>query len=112
MYFNYVLASAVEFPAVIIGILGCSYWGRKKTVITSFLTGSVACVLVPFFPIDGKWHVVRLVLGIFGKFCISMDHGSFYTWSVELFPTDVRASGMGILQVTSRIGGRSFITSR
>lgn len=43
--------------------------------------------------------VVRITLGMLGKLCVSSVYKCIYVWSSEIFPTHVRALGMGVLQV-------------
>ena len=48
---------------------------------------------------------MRLFIGLLGKMCVSSTFDSIYTWSMELYPTHLRAIGTGYVQVTGRIGG-------
>ncbi|XP_057304312.1 uncharacterized protein LOC130641507 [Hydractinia symbiolongicarpus] len=107
IYANYVLLSAIEFPATLFCVYSCGKFGRKKTVIYSLIIASTTCVIVAFVPSDGGGHIARIVLGLIGKFFITSSFNGIYTWSVEIYPTNIRAEGMGFLQVTSRIGAAS-----
>ena len=107
LYINYVLFSLVEFPAVVLAIYLCHCMGRKKTVVGPMFLGSMACILVAFIPSRDHWKVMRVCLGILGKFSVTLAFDSIYTWSVEIYPTNIRAEGMGFLQVTSRMGAAS-----
>ncbi|XP_057314092.1 solute carrier family 22 member 3-like [Hydractinia symbiolongicarpus] len=107
LYRNYVLFSAIEFPAMVMAIDFCERFGRKKTVIMPMVVGGIACILVAFVPDTGDAKYVRVVIGLLGKMCITLSFDAIYTWSVEIYPTAVRAEGMGFLQVTSRIGAAS-----
>ena len=107
LYRNYVLVSIIEFPAIIMAIHFCQRFGRKKTVMYPMFIGSVACVMVAFIPATGDAKIARILLGMVGKLCITVSFDAIYTWSVELYPTNIRAEGMGFLQVTSRIGAAS-----
>lgn len=107
LYRDYVLISAVEFPAAVTAIYLCDRIGRKKTVMWFMVCGSVACVVVAAIPDEGDGRIARIILGMLGKFCITLSFDSIYTWSVELFPTSHRAEGMGFLQITSRVGAAS-----
>ena len=104
LYRNYVLVSAVEFPAVLLACYLCEKFGRKKTVIVPMLLGGIACTLIAFLPPEGNTKIARVCMGMIGKFFISLSFDSIYTWSVELYSTDLRSQGMGFLQVTCRIG--------
>ena len=47
---------------------------------------------------------IRTVFGNIGKFFLCISFNGIYTWTVELYPTDVRSIGMGYTAVTARIG--------
>eukprot|EP00112_Aurelia_sp_Birch-Aquarium-sp1_P010564 Seg2251.2 transcript_id=Seg2251.2/GoldUCD/mRNA.D3Y31 product="Solute carrier family 22 member 13" protein_id=Seg2251.2/GoldUCD/D3Y31 len=81
-------------------------FGRKYTIISALAIASISCIIVAFIPTDkGKALViVRIIIGMIGKCGVSVSFDAIYTWSVELYPTVVRAQGIGLLQITSRIG--------
>ena len=106
LYRNFVLVSIIEFPAVVFAVDFCARFGRKKTVSLSMLVAGIICIVVAFVPIGAK-RSYRVVLGMCGKLCVTLSFDAIYTWSVELYPTDVRAQGMGFLQIASRIGAAS-----
>ena len=54
-----------------------------------------------------KIKVVRVILGMIGKLCISISFNTISIWGIELFPTVVRAQAVGFLTVSSRIGACS-----
>lgn len=107
LYRNYVLLSAVEFPANLSTIYLCEKIGRKKTTAGTMVLGSIACVTVAFIPSTGTARIIRVLLGILGKCFITISFSAIYTWSLEIYPTDIRAQGMGFLQIASRIGAAS-----
>ena len=107
VYRDFVLLSIVEIPAIFIAIASCKRFGRKKTSLVPLLFSGCACLVIAFIPDQGKWKVARIVLGMLGKLFTSVTFNSLYVWSTELFPTGVRAAGMGVLQVSSRIGSSS-----
>ena len=104
LYSNYVLFALTEFPAIVIGMYLVNKIGRRPTVGWFIVAGCVACIIVAFIPNQGTVRYFRVVLGIFGKFAVTLAFDSMYTWSVELHPTSLRAEGMGFLLVMSRIG--------
>lgn len=67
----------------------------------------IACIAVAFIPSTGSIKLVRVVFGILGKCCITISFSAIYTWSLEIYPTDIRAQGIGFLQIASRIGAGS-----
>ena len=54
-------------------------------------------------PKDHGWLIT--VLAIVGKFFITMAFGIIYFYTNELFPTVIRATGMGTCGMMCRIGG-------
>lgn len=107
MYRDYILSCLVEIPAVFLAIYLCNKIGRKKTVLIPTLIAGLACIAASAIPTHNKRSKLiglRVFFGIFGKFCITMSFDSIYTWSVELYPTVIRAAGMGYLQVAARVG--------
>ena len=102
MYLNFFFTSLIEIPGSLIAILICKRSGRKVAVIYPLLFGGIIITIVAFLPSSG---ISKLALGLFGKFLVSMSFDAMFTWSAELFPTTIRAFGLGILQVSSRVGG-------
>lgn len=107
LYTNYVMLSAIEFPAALFCAYCCEKFGRKNTVIYSLLFPSITCISVAFIPSEGGGHIARIILSLIGKFFISSSFGGIYTWSAEIHPSNIRAKGMGFMQVSSRIGAAS-----
>ena len=105
IYVNFILVSLVEFPAGLATIYFLNTFGRKKTIIGTLLSGSVGCAALACIPATtGYYKIVRVSLGLVSKFLITVSYSSIYTWTVEIFPTTVRAVGMGFTQFTSRMG--------
>jgi len=110
IYRDYILASLVEFPAVLLAIYLCNRCGRKNTVIGSMALASAACISVAFIPKNKDRQglmALRVIVGMIGKLGISVSFDAIYTWSVELHPTIIRSRGMGLLEISSPIGGAS-----
>ena len=102
MYLNFFFTSLIEIPGSLIAILICKRLGRKIAVIYPLFFGGTIITIVAILPSSG---ISKLGLGLFGKFLVSMSFDAMFTWSAELFPTSIRAFGLGVLQVSSRIGG-------
>ncbi|XP_002155168.1 organic cation transporter-like protein isoform X1 [Hydra vulgaris] len=107
-YRNFILSSLVELPAALIGILGATYVGRKSTVVYPMLLAGLFCALVTV--IDEKetrqsFINTRVAIGLFGKFFVALSYDTIYTWTVELFPTQIRTEALGYVMIASRIGG-------
>ena len=107
VYINFFLLSFVGIPANFMAIYLCQRVGRKKTVIISMLIASLFCIIVAFIPAENEGKIARITFGMIGKFCIGLSFGAIYVWSLEIYPTTIRANGMGFLQVASRVGAAS-----
>ena len=106
LYRDYILVSIVEFPAALLAIDFCERFGRRKTVCYSMILAGLLTLIVGFIPLAGG-KAARVALGMLGKMFVTLSYDSIYTWSVEIYPTDIRSEGMGFLQITSRIGAAS-----
>ncbi|XP_022107232.1 solute carrier family 22 member 13-like [Acanthaster planci] len=100
-YWAFFVSGAVEIPALVYATFGVEWFGRKWNTAVLELIGGVACLVAIFIPI-GIW---RTVVSMIGKFCISATFSIIYLYSSELFPTPIRAVGIGMCSVSSRIGG-------
>ena len=49
--------------------------------------------------------IIAIILVFFGNFCNSMAFGAVFNFSAELFPTTLRATGIGFGSSVARIGG-------
>ena len=105
LYLNFLLASLAEVPGSLFAVYACSKYGRKPASIYPLLVSGVCCIILTFLPETGDLEKMRLFIGLLGKMCVSSTFDSIYTWSMELYPTHLRAIGTGYVQVTGRIGG-------
>ena len=103
-YGDFIILSIFELPALALAIILCNRFGRKPATLLPLFVGGLSCILVVFIPIRGKFKIFRVVFGIFGKFCLSLTFDAVYTWSVEIYPTNIRSKGMGFLQAVTHIG--------
>ena len=49
--------------------------------------------------------VIRIVFSLIGKFFISIVLAIAYSFTAELFPTEIRSSMLGLCSTSGRIGG-------
>ncbi|XP_065064769.1 organic cation transporter protein-like isoform X2 [Rhopilema esculentum] len=108
MYRDFILAMLIEIPALILSVFAMNRIGRKKSVIVSLaLAGIFCCIVGGMLSADNKqtkWKALTVTSGLLGKFWITLSFNSVYIWSMELYPTCIRAEGMGFLQITARVG--------
>ena len=103
LYLNFFLLTIVQIPSSIWTMDLCERFGRKKTAILSMFAASISCAAIAI----AQLKILRIIFGMIGKFCMSIVFSTLYVWAVELYPTNIRASGNGFLQVTSRMGAAS-----
>lgn len=94
-----------ELPTAFLSIYICEQSGRKPAVLAPLLVGVITCFSLGFLPRSLK--SAKIVLGMFGKFFISISFNSLTTWSVESFPVNICSGGMGFMQIACMIGSAS-----
>jgi len=101
-YLNIIIGALVEAISYIAASLFMISYGRK-TVFIGFLLLTMVCVL--FKPMTSSFDGFVLVLfAQLGKFAISGAVCVTYIFVPELFPTSIRATGMGFFVLFSRLG--------
>lgn len=73
--------------------------GRRGAVSLGYLAGSAALLL----SIAGG-ELQMIILYFVAQSAISVAHTVLYVWACELFPTDIRGTSMGILDIGQRVG--------
>ncbi|XP_064609230.1 solute carrier family 22 member 16-like [Liolophura sinensis] len=104
-FVNFALMAAVELPSGIISYLTMQRFGRKATIfIFDGIAGTALIAAVALKEVYGNGLVVT-ALSITGKFGASAAFGSLFTYTQELYPTNLRSLGLGISSASARIGG-------
>lgn len=93
----------------LVGILGdilagytCDHWGRKVTLLYSLLLLPVADYLVFVL---GKDHVMGAAMLFVMFIALGVNAGALFSYTTEIFPTRLRATGTGFSYSIARIGG-------
>ncbi len=76
-------------------------WGRKPTLVTYLLGTAAAAIL---FGTSGTGTIAFVSLALLSFFNLGA-WGVLYTLTPELYPTAIRATGVGIAAAVGRIGG-------
>lgn len=85
----------------VVGGFCLDYWGRRPTIIAYFFLGGVALVAWGF-----SSSVASVVsVGAIGAFFSFGTAGPLFTYVSELYPTALRASGVGVSGSWQRVGG-------
>ncbi|XP_042890618.1 organic cation transporter protein-like isoform X2 [Penaeus japonicus] len=96
------LSGLVEVPSYSVTAPIIAKLGRKGPTCIGFLVCGVAILALAFIPSDVAWLVMTLAMT--GKLFISSAYQIIYVYVTELFPTEVRTTGMGSAVLASRIG--------
>merc|ERR1712226_541841 len=103
VYLDVAIGSFGQGPGCLITILMLDSIGRRRTM----LAGAVGTVgfMFAFGLILGEhqdsWLIVACVVGI--KFFMAINYVAIYTYTSEVFPTQVRATGMGSCTVIKQV---------
>ncbi|XP_052089051.1 organic cation transporter protein-like [Mytilus californianus] len=106
-YLNFFILAIVEVPAKLLVMATLNRAGRKKIHCFCMVVGGVACLCTIFTVLYGgdELQPLTLTLAIIGKMGSAAAFGTIYVYSMELYPTVVRTSGMGLSSSIARIGG-------
>lgn len=111
LYLNFIIGTLLDFPAKTLAMFMVLKVGRKYPYMAgSAITGTMFLITI-FIPRDyfpGNWPIV--VLALIGNFCCTMCFAILYMYSGELFPTTVRAAGVGSCSLVSKLGGVASTT--
>lgn len=110
-------SNLVAFIGALVGMLSIEYLGRRKQLIGPFwicaltlgIVGVVA-IVVGATASGGAALLIVACVAIFAFFNAMMGNLTA-VYPVEVFPTDVRATGVGVVNAVSRIGaaGGTFL---
>ncbi|CAH0295852.1 Putative niacin/nicotinamide transporter NaiP [Massilia sp. Bi118] len=98
--FLIVLALA-QVPGYALAAYGVERWGRKPTLIGFLLLSAVGCLGYSL------GSAMALVVGstLLMSFALLGTWGALYAFTPEVYPTALRASGMGLAGAVARFGG-------
>nr|XP_005317424.2 solute carrier family 22 member 13 [Ictidomys tridecemlineatus] len=103
IYLTQLIFGASEVPARLLSIFMMEKLGRKWSQMGTLILGGLMCIIIIFIPED--MPLVVTVLAVVGKFATSAGFTISYLYTIELFPTVVRQTGMGLVSIFSRVGG-------
>ncbi|KAJ7387131.1 hypothetical protein OS493_004096 [Desmophyllum pertusum] len=99
-YTDMMWTTLAEFPAIIVTMLCIETLGRKKTMAIQFFFTAVCYFLL--FMCSGRTMMTIFIFGVRGF--ISGAFQGFYVYTPEVYPTVVRALGLGCCSAVARIG--------
>lgn len=102
LYLNMIIGAVVEAIGYLIPALLMIRYNRKPIFIIFLLLTSACLVLTTLA--SNQYHNITVLIAQLGKFTISGAVGVTYIYVPELFPTSIRATGMGFFILCSRLG--------
>lgn len=100
-FINFILLSLIEIPGFLICWQLADRIGRKKTQMGSLIVSGIVCIITAIVGQDG-W--LNLALFLIGKLAITVSFSLIYTYTAEMFPTNLRHSLMATCSMFGRIG--------
>lgn len=96
-----VLLALVQLPGFALSAYGVERWGRKPTLVGFLILSAVGCMLYSL----GTSSFLVIGSTLLMSFALLGTWGALYAFTPEVYPTDLRASGMGLAGAVARFGG-------
>lgn len=96
-----VLVALAQIPGYALAAYGVERWGRKPTLIGFLVLSAFGCGLYGLSLNDAVVAGATLVM----SFALLGTWGALYVITPELYPTELRATGMGSAGAMARLGG-------
>ncbi|MEE6510771.1 hypothetical protein FKM82_030936 [Ascaphus truei] len=93
---------AIDIPAKLVAALTMSYVGRRVTQAMFLILAGTMIISNIFVPLEMR--ILRTALAALGKGCCASAFMCAYLYSGELFPTEIRQTGMGFSDMNARVG--------
>lgn len=96
-----VILALAQVPGYALAAYGVERWGRRPTLMGFLLLSALACFL---FTLSLNPTLVAISLLIM-SFALLGCWGALYAFTPELYPTNLRGTGMGTASAIARLGG-------
>jgi putative MFS transporter len=96
-----VVLALVQLPGFALAAYGVERWGRKPTLVGFLLLSAVGCMGYSL----GSAPALVVGATLLMSFALLGTWGALYAFTPEVYPTDLRASGMGMAGAVARFGG-------
>ncbi|SDD95011.1 MFS transporter, putative metabolite:H+ symporter [Paracoccus isoporae] len=96
-----VILALAQIPGYALAAYGVERWGRRATLMGFLLASAAGCFL---FTLSLNPALVALSL-ILMSFALLGSWGALYAFTPELYPTNLRGTGMGTASAIARLGG-------
>ena len=105
VYVNYTLSILIEIPASFYCYFFLDKYGRRKSFCFLNAISGITLILVGIvWQFEPQLGTVILILSSIGKFGITASFNVIYLYSSEIFPTNLRSTGMGIGYLSGSVG--------
>ncbi|MFK0166389.1 MFS transporter [Rhizobium sp. NPDC090279] len=96
-----VILAIAQLPGYALAAYGVEKWGRKPTLIGFLLLSAVGTLAYGL----GQTAAVVVSATLLMSFALLGTWGAIYAFTPEIYPTTLRASGMGTAGAIARLGG-------
>jgi putative MFS transporter len=96
-----ILLAVVQLPGFALSAYGVERWGRKPTLVGFLLLSAIGCMFFSF----GSAGALVIGSTLLMSFALLGTWGALYAFTPEVYPTELRASGMGMAGAVARFGG-------
>ncbi|MFL9927275.1 MFS transporter [Herbaspirillum lusitanum] len=96
-----IFLALVQLPGYALSAYGVERWGRKPTLVGFLLLSAAGCMLYSL----GSTPVLVIGSTLLLSFSLLGTWAALYAFTPEVYPTDLRASGMGTAGAVARFGG-------
>lgn len=104
-YTNFALQGLVELPASFICLICCKYLSRKTSVSLMLSIAGTSCVLAYVLAQTMDRGIHLTILGMVGKMTLSSAWIIGILHHSEMYPTNMRASGLAFICIPCRFSG-------
>ena len=99
--FFLVLLALVQIPGFALAAYGVEQWGRRPTLVGFLLLSAIGCLLYSL----GQSNLIVVGATLLMSFALLGTWAGVYAFTPEVYPTTLRASGMGTAGAMARVGG-------
>ncbi|WAR12739.1 OCTL-like protein [Mya arenaria] len=108
-YINFFLSALIEYPAAVFEYFALARIGRKWTCVICHSVAAVALIIATALTYSADGNTNMLMAGtaftLVGKMGITGAFSSSYVVTPELYPTNLRNTGLGVGSFMGKIGG-------